>query len=249
MRRGAKIIDTARTALSLVQEPYSLRALGTWPKFSVTSYFMVSRLLKQGVEPRTVVDVGANVGQFAVATAKLLPAARVHSFEPVPDCADELRDNVSGLDVAVYPMALGENAGTLEFYVNSSSPSSSALPLAKSHREAFPEAQEESTIEVEVSTLDWVFEDIDLERPLLIKLDVQGFEAHVLRGAEETLKRADYLLLEVSFRPMYEGELTFMGMARMMEGYGFRFERPVGWLSDPQTGEILQMDALFAREG
>lgn len=51
------------------------------------------------------------------------------------------------------------------------------------------------------------------------------------------------------FKSMYEGEHTFMDLARMMEGYGFRFERPVGWLSAPGTGEILQMDALFVREG
>jgi hypothetical protein len=48
---------------------------------------------------------------------------------------------------------------------------------------------------------------------------------------------------------MYEGEHTFMDLARMMEGYGFRFERPVGWLSAPGTGEIPHMDALFVREG
>lgn len=43
-------------------------------------------------------------------------------------------------------------------------------------------------------------------------------------------------------------ETAFMDLALMMEGYGFRFERPVGWLSAPGTGEILQMDALFVRE-
>lgn len=48
---------------------------------------------------------------------------------------------------------------------------------------------------------------------------------------------------------MYEGEVSFMELAQIMEGHGFSFERPVGWLPDPRTGEILQMDALFVREG
>jgi hypothetical protein len=56
----------------------------------------------------------------------------------------------------------------------------------------------------------------------------------------------DYVLLETSFRPLYEGEKTFMEIARMMEDHGFEFLRPVDWLSDPRNGEVLQMDALFA---
>jgi hypothetical protein len=57
----------------------------------------------------------------------------------------------------------------------------------------------------------------------------------------------DYVLLETSFRPLYEGEKTFMEIARMMEDRSFEFLRPVDWLSDPLNGEVLQMDALFAR--
>jgi FkbM family methyltransferase len=247
--RGAKLTQGAKVALSLLEDPNSIKALVSWPKFSVSSYFMVSRLLKQDVRPRTVLDVGANAGQFAVASAKLFPGARVHSFEPVPGCAEELRKNVSSLtNVAVYPMALGDSEGELQFNVNSHSHSSSALPLAEAHRTAFPEAKEERVIEVEVSTLDRVFEGVGLDRPVLLKLDVQGYEERVLRGGEMTLGSIDYVVMELSFEPMYEGETAFMEMARMMEERGFRFERPVGWLSSPKTGEVLQMDALFVRE-
>jgi FkbM family methyltransferase len=167
----------------------------------------------------------------------------------VPECAGELRKNVSELaNVTVYPLALGDGEGELQFYVNSHSHSSSALPLAEGHRTAFPEAQEERTIKVEVSTLDRVFEGVDLERLILLKLDVQGYESRAIRGGWETLKRVDYVVLEASFKPMYEGEQTFMEIVRMMESCGFRFERPVGWLSTQGTGEVLQMDALFVRE-
>src|SRR5215218_7991115 len=160
-----------RVAASFVDDPGAAKAFVSWPKFSVTSYFMVSRLLKQGVVPRTVVDVGANVGQFAVASAKLFPEAEVHSFEPIPECAAELRKNVARLgNVAVHPFALGEEKGSVSFHVSSHSHSSSVLPMAETHRKAFPEAWEERTIEVEVSTLDRAFEGVELKRPVLIKL-------------------------------------------------------------------------------
>lgn len=230
------------------KEPHSVAALLTWPKFSMTSYFMVSGLANQGISPATVLDVGANAGQFAVASAKLFPDVRVHSFEPAPDCAEKLRKNVSNLgNVTVYPFALGDVEGELSFHVNSHSHSSSALPLAQAHLDTFPDARETRVIKVEVSTLDRVFADAEFRSPVLLKLDVQGYEAQTLRGGSETLKRVDYAVLETSFKPMYEGEALFMDVVRMMEDHGFRFERPVGWLTAPGNGEVLQMDALFVR--
>lgn len=238
------------TSLSLMEDTSSLKALFSWPKFSLTSYFMVSRLLRQGVVPRTVIDVGANVGQFAVASAKLFPDVRVHSFEPVPECAERLRKNVSGLEgVTVYPFALGEAAGEAELRVNSYTHASSFLPVTRTHRETFPEVRETGEVPVEVSTLDLVFAGVQLRGPVLLKLDVQGYEAQVIRGGAETLKRVDYVVLEASFRRMYEGEPLFTEILKLMEEYGFRFARPVGWLSAPDGGEILQMDALFVRDG
>ena len=245
---GLNALARARTVISLLEDTRSLKALATWPKFSVSSYFMVSGLERQGISPGTVLDVGANAGQFAIAVAKLFPKAVVHSFEPVPETFEVLQTNVSGLgNVTAYPLALGEAAGEIVFRVNEHSHSSSALPLAEAHREAFPEAREAREIPVRVSTLDVVFEDVELRGPVLLKLDVQGFEAQALYGGARTLGRVDYVLLEASFKPMYEGETLFMDLVRMLEERGFRFLRPAGWLSSPGSGEILQMDALFVR--
>lgn len=235
-----------QAVLPLLEDTGSVKAFLTWPKFSVTSYLMVSRLAKQGILPKTVLDVGANVGQFAVASAKLFPGVQVHSFEPVPGCAKALQKNVSGLgNVAVYPFALGDSEGEVTFRVNLHSQSSSALPLARGHRDAFPEARETREITVRTSTLDRTFADIEFSGPVLLKLDVQGYEAHTLRGGSETLERVDYAVLETSFKTLYEGETLFMDIVRMMEEWGFRFERPVSWLTVLENGEVLQMDALF----
>ena len=56
------------------------------------------------------------------------------------------------------------------------------------------------------------------------------------------------MLLEASFRPMYQGETLFPELLKLMQENGFRFSRPVGWLATPRSGEILQMDALFERD-
>jgi len=85
------------SALDLLLDPRAVRAFITWPMFSLTSFRMVSGLARQGVLPATIIDVGANVGQFAVAAAKLIPNVRVHSFEPAPEAAQQLRRNVAGI--------------------------------------------------------------------------------------------------------------------------------------------------------
>ena len=224
----------------------AVRGLVTWPTFSVTSFAMISRLARQGVRPRTVIDVGANVGQFSVAAARLFDDVTIHCFEPLPACLEALRRNVRKLpNVTVYPIALGASEGAGVLQVNSHSHSSSLLPLAEAHRMAFPKAREVDTVDVAVSTLDHVLRGIELIPPVMLKLDVQGYEAQTIRGAINTLRRVDYLVCEASLKLMYDGETLFIELVRLMEAHGFQFMRPVGWLAHPSNGEILQIDALF----
>lgn len=241
-------INKLNLFLSLVKDASSVKALITWPKFSITSYQMVSCLAKQSILPKTVIDVGANVGQFTIAASKIFDDIRVHSFEPIPSCFKELQKNVSNLgNVAVYPFALGECEAKVTFHVNSHSQSSSLLALAPVHCDAFPKEQEKEAITVKVSTLDLVFENTELQHPILLKVDVQGYESRVLLGGERTLRRVDFVILETSFKPMYKEELLFTDILQIMKASGFQFDRPVGWLTDPRNGEVLQMDALFTR--
>ena len=61
------------------------------------------------------------------------------------------------------------------------------------------------------------------------------------------MKRCEYVVMEASFKAMYQGEIPFTEILKMMEGRNFEFLRPVGWLTEPYTGEVLQLDALFRR--
>ena len=88
------ISDRINRCLEILLEPGSLRAMATWPKFSITSFKMVSALARQGILPRSLIDVGANVGQFAIAASMIYSGLEVHSFEPVPETIARLRQNV-----------------------------------------------------------------------------------------------------------------------------------------------------------
>jgi len=235
--------------LSLFEDARSFRSLLTWPKFSLTSFLMVSRLAKQQIRPKTVIDVGANVGQFAVASAKLFPGAYIHCFEPNPESVKELEKNIATLpNVYVHPIALGDRATDVQFHVNTYSPASSILSLGFAHKNAYPSAQEKSVITVKLSTLDDALSGLSLRRPVMLKIDVQGYEAKTLTGAKKTLEQVDYVLVETSFKPMYEGDTVFGEISTIMADEGFVFARPIDFAFAHSNGEITHIDALFVKD-
>lgn len=223
-------------------------AAATWPVFSRTSHRMVWGLRAQGLHPATVLDVGANRGQFAVAARRLWADCTVHAFEPSPDLAARLR-GVAAADphLVVHAVALGDAPGWAELHLNAHHQSSSLLTVGARHLSAFPEAREVGSVRVGVERLDARVDAAALRRPVLAKVDVQGTELAVLAGAGAVLDRIDHLVVETSFTPLYEGEPPFAELLAWAERHGFAFDRPVGLLRDPATDEILQIDALLAR--
>lgn len=240
------IADWLSKLVLLLENRGSFKALLTWPKFSFSSYLLVSRLLKQGVLPKTVLDVGANVGQFTVASAKLIQDVRIYSFEPDPGSVKQLRKNVSCLNnVKIFPIAIGDSIGKIDFHVNTYSQASSILPLSAARQKAFPTAKVSETIKVEIKTLDELLASIKLQPPILLKLDVQGYEDKVMFGAGKFLKMVDYVLVETCFEPLYKGEVVFRELLGIMERCGFMFLRPINCLFIDK--KIIEMDVLFVR--
>src|SRR5690606_27391001 len=99
---------------------------------------------------------------------------------------------------------------------------------------------------VPVARLDTVLAAEPVEQPVLLKLDLQGYELEALHGATDTLQHTDYVLLEAAFKPVYEGEPLFGELYDFMRAQGFHFLRPLDFLRDAR-GVIVQMDALFGR--
>lgn len=200
--------------------------------------------------PRTILDIGANVGRFAITARKLFPQAHIYAFEPLADClgaAERLMRGdraFSGINVG-----LGVESGTARFQRNTASPSSSFLKVTGAHTHAYPGTGLTHEITVAVDTLDRVAANLDLKLPMLIKIDVQGFEDQVLRGGERTVRDASVVLVETSFETLYEGQALFHDIERRLTGWDFEFRGNFDQAYAPDDGRLLQADSLFVKRG
>lgn len=216
--------------------------------FSVAAFRLVHAMAELGYQWRTVIDVGANAGQFSAAALQRWPTADLIAFEPLPEVAAGLGARLAKLPSAeVHAVALGEADGQLLFHPHAYSPSSSALSVLGSAAERFGWAHQQPAIEVPVRRLDAVVGSRELARPALLKIDVQGFELAVLAGATRTLEQIDAVIVEVSFERSYAGQPLFSEVNRLMDDLGWRSGRLLDWCR--QAGRVVEADMLYTRQG
>lgn len=213
------------------------------PQYSIGQYAYVASL-----NIKTVIDVGAHTGEFAMMIAEMIPGVTVLSFEPQQAEFTELEGNLRKVpDAQAFKFALGEQNETRDLHRSAFSQSSSLRTMTELHKEAFPESAGESLEQVEVRRLDDVLSDVAIAPEILLKIDAQGYEDKVLAGAPQTLARSKAAIIEVSFRELYGGQPLFDSIYRTMHEAGFSYMGNLYQLVHPNDRSVLQADALFVR--
>ena len=196
---------------------------------------------------RTVIDVGANRGQFALCSTVRFPEAQVFSLEPLRGPRAKMQALFAGSPrVQVIPKAAGASAGRAKVNVSGADDSSSLLAMGELQLRRYPETKMVGAEEVDVDTLDGIFGGMELASPVLLKLDVQGFELEALKGAKELLGRVDAVLTEASFVPFYEGQALFDDLHALLTEAGFSLVS--GAMSSQAGGRWEQGDFLYERD-
>ena len=96
--------------------------------------------------------------------------------------------------------------------------------------------------------MDEIFKDIELEDDILLKIDVQGYENKVLKGAENILSLVKVVIVETSFRELYEGQVLFADIYQLLSKQGFIYSGSLEELKSPRDGIPLQQDSLFIKK-
>lgn len=194
---------------------------------------------------RSIYDIGAHVGTWALLAKAVIPEAAVEAFEPLAKHCTEFGKALQGVGgVRLHAIALGSENGSALLRVTDCSDASSLLPPAAAGRTQF-DISEVEQIRVELRRLDDFRAEFGLAFPDLIKLDVQGYEMEVLKGAAECLAHAKAIVIEVSVVEYYEGQCLFHDLVDWLARSGF-FLAVLG--DHTPTGVVLaQADMLFLR--
>jgi FkbM family methyltransferase len=199
---------------------------------------MIDSVLKY-FKPNSVLDIGANIGEFYLNSKKVLPNSYYYLIEPNIECEEILKT----LNVDYYLGAVSDKIEEKDFFVSKSYFRCTGNSL---YREITSYFDEKNLIKykIKTTTLNELFYKNETYFDL-IKIDTQGSELDILKGGIEIIKRAKGVILEVAVAeynlnaPMAEEVFGFM------EKLGFEKKEKVGSNNNPETGELVHEDYLF----
>ncbi len=197
---------------------------------------------------RTVVDVGANRGQFTLIARQYFPEARIFSFEPLKEPAVIFRRVFSSDDrVILHEIAIGPEDKDMTIHVSRADDSSSLLPMSSLQSHLFPGTDTKEERKVPVKRLVSIIGNEDIQQPALLKIDVQGYERDVLEGCGSLLPRFSYIYVECSFVELYAGQALADEVILFLRSFGFIL-CGIYNLSYDKKGIAIQGDFLFERK-
>lgn len=200
---------------------------------------------------RTVIDIGANEGQFAEAAFASGFSGQIISFEPLQEQNQNIAlsaKNYSGRWKIAPPCALGNKNGVVDFHAAHGHAASSVLPPNAALTSLGDQYGTQEKVSVRMARLDDVMAtDYPGAKYIFVKIDVQGYELDVLRGGAETLDEAIGVMLELSLRPLYEGQALADEIHQHLISKGFLLWDVVPGFRDRVTGQLLQYDGIYVR--
>lgn len=199
----------------------------------------------------TVIDVGANAGQYVSEIRELGYRGRIVSFEPIHQSYVRLATASRNDDLwSVHNLALGEKTGEQLINVSENTVFSSFKPASSYLTDTFATSAPVRTEAVKVIRLeDFLNEHPQYGRSAYLKIDTQGFEMEVLKGTGSWLPKIKALQLELPMRSLYEGQVTWLGMVQWLADKGFQIAMAKENGYDQTTLSLLELDVVFVRPG
>lgn len=227
----------------LVHPPY------WWPflRFGVAAGVEHHKALGR-LDCRTVADVGANRGQFALVARNLFPEARIFSFEPLHRPAEVFR-RIFGHDqkVLLNQAGISPVGGDVQMHLSRRDDSSSFLALGEGQTNAFPGTEEVGTERVAAGRLVEYINPSLMQHPALLKVDVQGYEKEVLDGSSDLLRQFDFVYVECSFIELYRNQSLVGEVVEYLAKRGLSLAGVYNVFCD-RDGKAIQADFLFSRD-
>ncbi|CAB5084788.1 Methyltransferase FkbM [Olavius algarvensis associated proteobacterium Delta 3] len=194
---------------------------------------------------KTVVDIGANRGQFTLASRTWAPSARVIAFEPLQRPADRFQKVFKeDSNVILHRVAIGSYSGNAVIHISAADDSSSLLPIGALQEKYFPGTKEVGKKTVQLGKLHEYVSKQELIAPAMLKIDVQGYELESLIGCDKLLERFSHIYVECSFVELYSGQALAHEVIDWLRNRHFQL-KGVFNISYQKNGNALQGDFFF----
>ncbi|NMG06553.1 FkbM family methyltransferase [Brasilonema sp. UFV-L1] len=207
--------------------------------------FLIKLLKNHNVD--TVIDVGANLGQYATEIRTEGFDGRILSIEPIPEVFSSLQKaRAKDSKWSGFNFALGSENGTTQINLTNFSDLSSILEPTEYARSVAPAFEIKEKIQIPLKTLDSFWEENKLDNSkVFLKLDCQGFEEQILEGAHESLKKVVGVQMELSLKALYKNQRLYNESIAFMKEKNFEIYHILPVFSDINTGRLLDMDGFF----
>jgi FkbM family methyltransferase len=195
-----------------------------------------------------VLDIGANDGDFGREIRDEGYAGRIVSFEPNPQAFGRLSRNIAGDPLwDAYQLGVGDVAGQLTLSVSNADVFSSFKPI-NDFGARTSQAQEAASVQVEVVRLDsFLRQHSDLVSRTYLKIDTQGFEMEVLRGAGDMLGRMAAVQAELGLIKTYQNEDDWLDVVLWMRARGFEIGTTVCNSAIREAAQVREFDFVFVQ--
>jgi len=199
-----------------------------------------------------IIDVGANIGQFAEKALWMAPHLKVLSIEPQRSAHKELIKKAAGNPnwIVAERCAIGRESGNTSINLAENSYSSSIYKITETHVEAADNSRTSGVEEVPLRTLPEALGSIPgiSDNKIGLKIDTQGYELEVLEGSVNLINRIPVVLCELSLCPLYESAPNFRDMLSWFEMRGFRLVGLFPEFYHSIHPEMLQVNGIFVRD-
>lgn len=171
-------------------------------------------LKKFNFNPKVILDIGANIGEWNEVVQEIFPQAHIYSYEANPKCCQVLKEK----NLHYTNTLLGNETKEVEFYVHNSDSFGSGASIYKEASQYFDAS---NIINLPMQRLDDIYPSTDHPHVDLMKIDVQGAELDVIKGARQVLQNTDFVILEASIMRYNAGSPLIGDIIETMKAEGF----------------------------
>ncbi len=203
-------------------------------------HLSLQNLKSKGFNPVAVLDIGAYEGLWSIDFLEVFPTARILMLEAQTKKAKTLTKIVEENKNVQFEISLlsSTDGEAVLFYEDETA---SHIINAKSNNVLHANF-------IKTKTVDTILREINFPKPQFLKLDVQGHELEVLKGARDSLLSAEFCLLEVSFLDLGDGNPLAAAVINFMEESNFQMYDITQFIRRPYDKALFQIDLMFIKK-